>query len=54
MKGEVRMEYKKFRREPLQMPHCPDVLRVVDARNGIVYINVDAAVDANIVLLLPR
>lgn len=47
------MDYKKFRRESLQMPQCPDVLRVVDVRNGIVYINVDAAVDANLIWLLP-
>ncbi len=47
------MEYKKFRREALHMPQRPDVLRVVDARNGVVYINVDAAADAKLIWLLP-
>lgn len=48
------MEYKKFRRELLNMPQRPDVLRVVDARNGIIYINTAAQSEAKIICLLPR
>ena len=53
MKGGGRMDYKKFRRQVLSMPQCPEVLRFVDARLGVVYVNTDARLGANVIIYIP-
>lgn len=45
--------YKDYRREPVDMPHMPEVLRIVDARYGVVYCNTAAREDAKLIVLLP-
>lgn len=44
--------YKDYDKILCSMPSRPDVLKMVDAMHGVIYINKDAADDANIVLLM--
>lgn len=50
---DKRASYKGYRREPVELPHMPEVLRIVDARNGVVYVNTAAREDAKLIVLLP-
>lgn len=45
-------DYKSYKKEPRHMDEYPDVIRAVDTYNGIVYINLDALPDANIIWYL--
>lgn len=47
------MSYKDYRRVMHRMPDRPDVLKLVDAHDGIVYVNADAQPDANIIVFFP-
>lgn len=44
--------YKDYDKILCSMPSRPDVLKMVDALHGVIYINKDAADDANIVILI--
>ena len=44
--------YKNYDRILCSMPSRPDVLKMVDALHGVIYINKDAVDDANIVYLM--
>jgi hypothetical protein len=44
--------YKDYDKILCSMPSRPDVLKMVDALHGLIYINKDAADDANIVILI--
>lgn len=44
--------YKDYDKILCSMPSRPDVLKMVDAMHGVIYINKDAADDANIVYLM--
>lgn len=44
--------YKEFKKESVRLSDYPDVLKAVDPYNGIVYINLDALPDANIIWYL--
>lgn len=46
------MRYKDYLRITHHMPERPDVLKMVDAYNGIVYLNLDALPDANVIWYL--
>ena len=46
-------DYKTFKRQLAHIRDYPQLLKIVDAQNGIIYINVDAVSGANVVLLLP-
>ena len=45
-------QYKDYDKILCSMPSRPDVLKMVDTMHGVIYINKDAADDANIVLLM--
>lgn len=46
--------YKDFRQLTISMPGRPDVLRVVDMTNCVVYTNDSAEPGANVIVLLPE
>lgn len=52
MARKKRLDYANFKREARHLPDCPDVVKAVDPYNGIVYINLDALPDANIIWYL--
>ena len=47
------MDYKDYRRKKVDLPHEPEVLRIVDARHGVVYVNTAAREGAKLIILLP-
>jgi hypothetical protein len=44
--------YKDYDKILCSMPSRPDVLKMVDALHGVIYINKDAAEDASVVILM--
>jgi hypothetical protein len=44
--------YKDYDKILCSMPSRTDVLKMVDAMHGVIYINKDAAEDANVVILM--
>lgn len=46
--------YKDYQHKRIGLPDEPEVLRVVDARAGIVYNNAAAAPGAKVIILIPR
>ena len=45
--------YRDYQRKRIGLPDEPEVLRVVDARAGIVYENTAATPKANLIILIP-
>lgn len=45
----VPRQYAHFAKAPIHAPEAPDVLKFVCVAEGIIYINLDAAPDANLI-----
>ena len=48
----TRRPYREYAKIPCRIPERPDILRMVDAVHGVIYINTCAADDAKIIYLM--
>lgn len=44
--------YKRYDKVACHMPSRPDIVKMVDTLNGVIYINLDAQQDANMIMYL--
>ena len=48
----TRRPYREYAKIPCRIPERPDILRMVDAVHGVIYINTCAAEDAKIIMYM--